>query len=213
MSDLERRREAKDMWISRGHILSAGVGVSLLLVVAFAVGYRMGQAETTVEWGDRVLEISENDRQLQELLERLDALKEPSGVGDLTFPDLKKGRDAEHVAAPQAVEKEASAAIAMSDHSVPSVLSSWVGSPPTVRHVEWLSGDAPDEIADAANRLTEIGIEVTVVMEKSTEGVRYRLVSTSCDTVTSCAKLFEQNPEIQKDFSSFKTVPGRAGNN
>jgi len=203
MSDLERRREAKDLWISRGHILSAGVGVSLLLVVAFAVGYRTGSAENNEREREPSLEVVEHDRQLQELLERLDALKDPTAVDALTFPDLKKGSDAEHIEAPAVATEEPSITISMSDHAVPGDLSDRVGAPPAGLHLEWLRSSDVELIRRSLLSLASADIEATLVMEKGADETVYSLVSTPCRTKSDCAEWKREHRELILGFEQF----------
>lgn len=204
MTDLERRREARDLWISRGHIFSAGVGVALLLVVAFALGYRMGAAEVHEREPRPSLEIVEHDRQLQELLERLDALKDPTAVDALTFPDLKKGQDAEHVEAPTAEPDVTSVTISMSDHAVPADLMERLGAPPQGVHVEWLRSSDVGLVRRSLLVLAAAEIESTLVVEKGGEAVVYALVSTPCINDRACEDWTQDNGELVSQFDGFR---------
>jgi hypothetical protein len=211
MSDLERRREAKDLWISRGHIFSAGVGVSLLLVVAFALGYRMGSAENDPQVLNPTLEVAEHDRQLQELLERLDALQDPTAVDALTFPELKKGSEAQQIAVPGPADGGVSVAIAMSDHAVPGELSNRVGPMPDGRHVEWLRTSDVGEVRRAIEWLAQAAMDTTLVVEKSPEQTLYTLVSTPCESISDCDAWQQQNSALVGHFDSFSIRPPHGG--
>ena len=212
MSDLERRREARDLWISRGHIFSAGVGVSLLLVGAFAVGYRMGAAEQDGHVAEPSLEVVESDRQLQELLERLDALKDPTGVDALTFPDLKKGLDAEHVAAPAPSEDAPSVTISMSDHAVPNDLLGRLGPPPPGLHVEWVRSSDVDLIRRSVAGLEAAGVDPQLVVEKEIDDLVYALVSTHCRSEKACTEWKREHNELVRGFQEFAIRRSRVGN-
>lgn len=89
MSDLARRRSARDLWISRRHVAIGSLGVVLLAVCSFGLGMIKGRA--TIEMPAATvqqlsLELPNND--LVELLARVEATAEMGGeVEVLTFPE------------------------------------------------------------------------------------------------------------------------------
>jgi len=93
MGDLARRRAARDLWISRGHLKAALVGAFLLSGVSFGVGYVLG-ADAPAAAAPRgtgfVAQVPGED--LVELLARVEATRSPDGaVEALTFPDSLSG--------------------------------------------------------------------------------------------------------------------------
>lgn len=95
MGELARRRRARDLWISRGHLWAAGLGAAFLLVIAFSVGVMVGGSERAHAAPSDPLGLSQApDDSLVELLARVDASADPtSGVASLTFPDALAGQE------------------------------------------------------------------------------------------------------------------------
>ncbi len=91
MGELSRERNARDLWVSRGHLRAMGAGVLVLACTTFALGYVVGRDTSPAP----VAESSaiQEDEQLVELLARVEASARPrGGVEDLTFPDALSGR-------------------------------------------------------------------------------------------------------------------------
>jgi septal ring-binding cell division protein DamX len=93
MGDLAKRRAARDLWISRGHLKAALVGAFLLSGVSFGVGYVLGTGQSdapVVRAAGFTAQVPGED--LVELLARVEANRSPDGaVSALTFPDSLAG--------------------------------------------------------------------------------------------------------------------------
>jgi hypothetical protein len=90
MNDLTRRRNARDLWISRGHLAAAAALATTVSVVTFGVGFLVGRdvrVEPAPVAGPHV-----PDGALLELLARVEASATADGAVDvLTFPDALRG--------------------------------------------------------------------------------------------------------------------------
>lgn len=87
MSDLARRRNARDLWISRGHLAALGVGTAVLSATAFALGFSLSIGRDTARVPASLLAEVPDDR-LVELLARVEASGDPlGGIASLTFPE------------------------------------------------------------------------------------------------------------------------------
>jgi hypothetical protein len=100
MGELAKRRAARDLWISRGHVKAALVGAFLLSGVSFGLGYVTGHggssrdavAPATVGFTEQV-----PGEDLVALLARVESNRAAlGGVESLTFPD-ELGRSADEV--------------------------------------------------------------------------------------------------------------------
>jgi hypothetical protein len=93
MGELARRLDARDLWISRGHLWAAGIGTALVAVTAFALGLLAGAGERAHASSIDPLGLSQApDDALVELLARVEATADPTGgVSALTFPDALRG--------------------------------------------------------------------------------------------------------------------------
>jgi hypothetical protein len=93
MGELARRLDARDLWISRGHVWAAGLGAAFVAVIAFSVGVLVGSGEPAHASGVDPLGLSQApDDSLVELLARVEASADPTGgVSALTFPDALRG--------------------------------------------------------------------------------------------------------------------------
>ncbi|MEQ1564918.1 MAG: hypothetical protein ABMA64_04720 [Myxococcota bacterium] len=82
MSELARRRDARDLWISRGH-LRAGAALGLLACAAsFLLGFVVGRDHPPTP------STAAPDESLVDLLARIEATADPdAAVRELTFPD------------------------------------------------------------------------------------------------------------------------------
>ena len=90
MSELARRRSARDLWISRSHLWAAGVLVVSLLVISYGIGFFTGRSiETVGGLNDEELVLDAANREsLIELLERIESSGVAGdGLASLTFPE------------------------------------------------------------------------------------------------------------------------------
>lgn len=89
MSELTRRRHARDIWISRGHLWAAGVAMVLVGLGGFVAGWwAAGSRSPAVA----PTQIATSDEALIDLLARVDArVVSHDGVDALTFPDALTG--------------------------------------------------------------------------------------------------------------------------
>ena len=101
MGELARRRRARDLWISRSHLLAAAAGAAVLSVVSFGSGYLMGRGAPSEHAPTAIgLTSSLPDDALVELLARVEATATTNGgVDDLTFPETLRGAQGSGVAA------------------------------------------------------------------------------------------------------------------
>ena len=88
MGDLARRRNARDLWISRSHLWALGAGVAVLGITTFLLGISLGRAEAgRMDDAPRTLVAEVPDDALVELLARVEASADPlGGIDLLTFP-------------------------------------------------------------------------------------------------------------------------------
>lgn len=111
MGELARRRRARDVWISRGHLAAAGVLVILLCGFSFGAGYVMGRdGAPVVRAPEPSTERSAGlpDDALVDLLARLEATSAiDGGIQDLTFPDVLRGEAGGGASAPEAAPSQA----------------------------------------------------------------------------------------------------------
>lgn len=88
MGDLERRRDARDMWISRGHLAAMAAGSLVLAGTTFALGFTVGRSTAP----PAAAASTAGDRELVDLLARVESSRRPhGGVDALTFPDALEG--------------------------------------------------------------------------------------------------------------------------
>ncbi len=90
MSELARQRDARDLWISRGHLFAMAAGTFVLAATTFALGFTIGRekAPPQAPMGGGMAD----DRPLVELLARVEASSHVyGGVERLTFPDILEG--------------------------------------------------------------------------------------------------------------------------
>lgn len=94
MSELARRRSARDIWISRSHLYAVGAGAALAVLAAFGAGYGVGRGSVDLPAPPAQRLAGEpSDGALLELLARVDAVAVPGGgVDELTFPDALTGK-------------------------------------------------------------------------------------------------------------------------
>lgn len=95
MGELERQRQARDLWISRGHVVAYLTGTVLLGLFMFGIGYRMGgeaRGERSRPY-ETSLVSGAPDQELVQVLDRVDAMKDPLGHQQMTFPELRDPGD------------------------------------------------------------------------------------------------------------------------
>jgi len=94
MGDLERRRAARDLWISRGHLKAALAGAFVLSAASFATGYLLGAGDEHTPHEELAFLEQVPGEDLVELLARVEANRSPDGaVSSLTFPDALAGAE------------------------------------------------------------------------------------------------------------------------
>ena len=92
MADLASKRNARDLWISKGHVGAVAVLCLALVVGAYAIGYTMGQSSTVGVGHQADTPIA--NATVVELLDRIEgSTVNPTGQRTLTFPDVLAGAD------------------------------------------------------------------------------------------------------------------------
>lgn len=91
MGELERQRQARDLWISKGHVVAYVTGTLLLGLFMFGMGYRMGGevSEESSRLYETSLVSAAPDQELVQVLDRVDAMKDPLGHKQMTYPELR----------------------------------------------------------------------------------------------------------------------------
>lgn len=100
MGELARRRGARELWISRGHLWAAGAGGLFAVVIAFTGGYTLGRSQSSApsDPGPQFLGADAADEDLVQLLARVEASSDPTGgLGRLSFPEALAGEETEVV--------------------------------------------------------------------------------------------------------------------
>ena len=96
MGELARRRHAKDLWISFGHVRAGAIAFLAIVTGAFVAGYSVaGSAENLAP--DQVPWLADAaDQELVDLLARVDASAEADGgLSRLGFPEMLSEADAD----------------------------------------------------------------------------------------------------------------------
>jgi hypothetical protein len=93
MSELEKRRGARDVWISRSHVAAAGSGAVLLSGISFLIGVWLGVGRSVHHLAEAGVEHDANESaRLVQLLARVETAADlDGGVGQLTFPEELAG--------------------------------------------------------------------------------------------------------------------------
>lgn len=90
MSELKRKRDARDLWFSRGQVNAAAVAAGLLAVIGFAGGVYVGRGQASPSLPSELAKMSEGD--LLELIARVESTAQVGGALErLTFPDALSG--------------------------------------------------------------------------------------------------------------------------
>ena len=93
MGELSRRRNARDVWVSRGHLWAAAASAGIAVLLAFLVGTVVGRSSASAEQ-ELVADYSEEE--LIALLARIEAsASRAGGVDRLTYPDALAGQTME----------------------------------------------------------------------------------------------------------------------
>ena len=102
MGELERQRRARDLWISRGHVVAYITGTGLLGLLMFALGLHVGRGSADEDMGYRGSSLVSGapDQDLIRILDRVDAMKDPLGHQQITFPELRGSAVAREAAQP-----------------------------------------------------------------------------------------------------------------
>ena len=88
MGDLARRRNARDLWISRGHLYAVAIAGLVLAGTMFTIGQALGRSAAANASHRRPLISDIPDQALVELLARVESSSDPlGGIELLTFPD------------------------------------------------------------------------------------------------------------------------------
>ena len=88
MGDLARRRNARDLWISRGHLYAVAIAGLVLAGTMFTIGQALGRSAAAEASHRRPLISDIPDQALVELLARVESSSDPlGGIELLTFPE------------------------------------------------------------------------------------------------------------------------------
>ena len=92
MADLASKRNARDLWISKGHVGAVAVLCLALVVGAFAVGYTFGQSSNSSVGSAAETPVANTT--VVELLDRIEgSTANPADQRTLTFPDVLAGAE------------------------------------------------------------------------------------------------------------------------
>jgi hypothetical protein len=96
MSELARRRDARDLWVSRSHLHAAIAAASLLAVMSFAGGYALGRGKTGASEAPHLASLTDAvpGEDLVELLAQVErtAIAHPSQA--MVYSDWAEGKGA-----------------------------------------------------------------------------------------------------------------------
>lgn len=165
MGELARRRQARDLWISRNHVRAGAAIGAFLLVAAFAAGASTATREVAYVDSPAWLEKTA-DTELVELLARVDAAGEPDGgLSRLTFPTALASDEAISVAPPYG-EKALS-----STHIVTSGGGASTATPLPLGWAVVIEDLSAEKAAEVADRISGVGVEDVRVDERIVGGV------------------------------------------
>lgn len=92
MADLASKRNARDLWISKGHVGAVAVLCFALVVGAYAAGFAMGQASKAGDSKQASTPVA--NATVVELLDRIEgSTVNPADQRTLTFPDVLAGSE------------------------------------------------------------------------------------------------------------------------
>ena len=175
MGELARRRRARDLWISRSHLLAAAAGAVVLSVVSFGSGYLMGRGEATPTASAPAASLTANvpDDALVELLARVEATAaRDGGVDALTFPEALRGEQGGGLSAVMGAEPAEEPVVVP-----PAEPPDLEGDPlPAGRYtIDVLRTATEDRARELQQELIAVGLDAFVAVELVDGGVRYRL--------------------------------------
>ncbi len=150
MGELLRRRDSRNLWVSRSHLHAAVVAMMLSVAGAFAGGYHLGASQSRSPESGPAFVRGTAGEDLVALLARVDASDDlDGGVGALTFPDqltvpadvadvvtVPSGRYTIEAAHFSSVEP----ARAVRDHLREAGLGAWVGVERVAGQLEYRVG-------------------------------------------------------------------------
>ena len=149
MGELARRRHAKDLWISFGHVRAGAMVFLAMIVGSFVAGYSIADSGEPAAPGHVPWLADAADQELVDLLARVDASAEADGgLSRLGFPEMLSEADAdlsvpaEHVAAVGGVTVATGASSMLPEAQVPH---GWV---------LWASYDSLADLRTAHERLS-----------------------------------------------------------
>lgn len=166
MGELSRRRQARDLWVSRSHLKAGAVAGVFLLVASFAAGATTVSREVAVaatpKWMDQTA-----SGELVELLARVDAAGESDGgLSRLTFPTALTEDEAIVVAPPYDERMKRTTHVAMPGGGA-------VGSQPLAEGWAVVIDDLSEaKAAEVADRILGAGLEDVRVEERLIAGQR-----------------------------------------
>jgi hypothetical protein len=171
VGDLERQRDARDMWISRGHLVAMAAGTLVLAGTTFALGFTVGRSTAP----PAALAAADGDRDLVDLLARVESSSRPhGGVDALTFPDALEGSPTGPAPMPDAAIGSLPTDVAPTDAALQTPLP--VGAPVVL---------APNGVAEPVGDAPHPGaytIEVSRFDEAAgAEALKRRLMGTGLD--------------------------------
>jgi hypothetical protein len=170
MSDLRRRRDARDIWISRGHLAA---GLTLMVVssgTSFVLGFLVGRDEAASAPVE-VEPIGIPGDELVDLLARVEASAlSDGGVEALTFPDALRGDPGGGPEVPAAGSsgRGSSGEDVQQLPAVPSApgVPASVGKPPAGEFTVVVSSSRSlGEMRELQKRLAQLGLESWVGAE------------------------------------------------
>lgn len=92
MSDLQRRREARQLWVSRSHLHAAVAFAALLALTSFGLGYLVGRTRTATASAPAPRHASLVEgvpgESLVDLLARIERARVVNPTGAVQYPDL-----------------------------------------------------------------------------------------------------------------------------
>jgi hypothetical protein len=180
MSDLRRRRDARDIWISRGHL---GAGLMLMVVssgTSFVLGFLVGRDEAASS-PVTVAPIGIPGDELVDLLARVEASAlSDGGLEALTFPDALRGDPGggPEVPSPTAGRPapDGQRVQQLQAVSAPQGVPSSVGKPPAGEFTVVVgSARALGEMRELQKRLSKLGLESWVGAELVEGGTVYKV--------------------------------------
>jgi hypothetical protein len=174
MSDLNRRKDDREVWVSRSHLHAAVAGAVLLSVAFFGLGFLAGrhQAFTAVEASreERTLVGHVPGRDLLALLAEVERSSVTSASSTVVYPELLRGH-APELALPTAPPQEGVGV----QVPAPPVLTAFEGDPRPSAPFTIQVGQYPAQAEAAAMRshLKSLGLDAWWSLERVGGETRY----------------------------------------